>query len=88
MSPALAGGFFTTEPPGKPFVSFRTLVFEYSPSSQLLVGPLNMSDINLKNSEPVDTTSAPKDLYLFSLYLRLSLQVIFLMVHPGLATIS
>ena len=22
MSPALAGGFFTTEPPGKPYISF------------------------------------------------------------------
>ena len=34
-SPALAGGFFTTEPPGKPFILIGELLF--FPFSQLLV---------------------------------------------------
>ena len=29
ISPALAGGFFTTEPPGKPKYNFKILLFHY-----------------------------------------------------------
>ena len=57
-SPALAGGFFTTEPPGKPLVNNRCTVNYISPCSSPLFPPPLLSP-PLLSSPPACPSSPP-----------------------------
>ena len=48
MSPALAGGFFTTEPPGKPTYHYNELLFLFIPQKPIY------KEIDWNNSEELE----------------------------------